>query len=447
MRHLKEWLGFAARRVRVPWQAPVAAGPITKAIQAPGSKSATNRALVLASLAAQTSRISGALESRDTSLMRQGLADLGVGFTVEPHPKYDALDRLRVNPPPAFSPGQDIDCGLSGTVMRFLPPVAALAAGSTRFHGDKQAEARPLDVLLLALQHLGAAIDHTTGLPFVLTSSGTLLGGEITIDSSASSQFLSGLLMIGARCDRGLTIRHVGNPVPSRPHVDMTLTMLQDRDVDAAETEPDVWRVEPGPIRPLDEIIEPDLTNLATFMAAVGVTGGRAAFAWPSATTQAGEQILATLQAFGITCTYHPGGDSTQSTVEVAGSGLTGADVDLREVSELTCVAAALAALATGPSRIRGVAHIRGHETDRLEALETELSGLGAAVQQTDDGLVIKPAPLTGRTFRTYADHRMAHAGALIGLVVPGMVLDDVACTTKTLPDFPGMWQQMLAGL
>lgn len=444
MRPLRDWFGFGARRERTPWPAPVAEAPITTAVQAPGSKSATNRALVLAALASGPSLISGALESRDTALMRQGLTALGTDIAVESHPRYDALDRLRITPPADFTPGRDIDCGLAGTVMRFLPPIAALAPGATRFHGDRQAEARPLITLLQALIDLGAHVDHPTGLPFVITSSGTLAGGEIVVDSSASSQFLSGLLMIGARCERGLTIRHIGNPVPSRPHVDMTLTMLQDRAVDAAETERDVWRVEPGPIAPLDEMIEPDLTNLATFMAAVGITGGRASFAWPSATTQAGEQILATLQAFGITCDFHPGA-STESNVEVSASALVGADVDLREVSELTCTAAALAAVATGPSRIRGVGHIRGHETDRLQALESELRALGAEVTQTDDGLIIEPAPLTGRTFRTYADHRMAHAGALIGLVVPGIVLDDVACTTKTLPDFPGMWRQMLA--
>lgn len=441
---MRELLRPGGQRHRIPWHAPVAPGPITTAVQAPGSKSATNRALVLAALATGPSRISGALESRDTSLMRAGLEGLGTEFTVEPHPRYDALDRLRVAPPPQFVAGSDIDCGLSGTVMRFLPPVAALAAGATRFHGDRQAEARPLGVLLQALIDLGGKVDHPTGLPFTIVSTGALEGGEVTVDSSSSSQFLSGLLMIGARCRRGLTIRHIGNPVPSRPHVDMTLTMLQDRNVDATESERDVWHVAPGTIRPLDETIEPDLTNQATFMAAVGVTGGRATFEWPSASTQAGEQILATLRAFGLTCTFHPGG-STESRVEVSASGLVGADVDLRDVSELTCTAAALAALATGPSRIRGVAHIRGHETDRLAALATELGALGAGVAQSDDGLIIEPAPLSGRAFRTYADHRMAHAGALIGLVVPGIVLDDVGCTTKTLPDFPGMWHRMLA--
>lgn len=423
----------------------MAPAPITRAVRTPGSKSATNRALVLASLADAPSFIGGALASRDTTLMLDALRGLGVETVVDPHPKFDTLDRLRISPPAEMTPGATIDCGLAGTVMRFVPPLACLAPGVTRFHGDRAAEGRPLEPLLKALVQLGATLDTTTGLPFSVSSKGRLSGGDITLDSSASSQFVSGLLMIGARCDTGLTLRHIGPPVPSRPHLNMTLTMLQDRGVDAAETQPDVWRVEPGPVSPLDEFIEPDLTNLATFMAAVGITGGHAVFPWPDATTQAGEQILAVLRSFGVTATYRHGASGTESTVEVHSDQIVGTDIDLHEVSEMTCTAAALAAVAAGPSRIRGVAHIRGHETDRIAALDGALTALGCAVTQADDGLMIEPGPLTGTVFHTHADHRLAHAAALIGLVTPGVILDDVSCTTKTLPDFVGMWEGMLA--
>ncbi|WP_245581215.1 3-phosphoshikimate 1-carboxyvinyltransferase [Propionicicella superfundia] len=443
---LLDWLSRRTGPVgAVPWTAPTASAPITRAVRTPGSKSATNRALVLAALADGPSLIGGALDSRDTSLMLDGLRTLGVETDVERHPRYDTLDRLRITPPPAFTGGGDVDCGLAGTVMRFVPPVAGLAAGTTRFHGDRAAESRPLEPLLRALGSLGVRIDPTLGLPFSLTSDGTLHGGQVEIDSSASSQFVSGLLMIGARCESGLTIRHVGAPVPSRPHLSMTLTMLQDRGVDAAETQPDVWRVEPGAVGAMDEWIEPDLTNLATFMAAVGITGGHAVFAWPDASTQPGEQILAALQAFGITAAYRHGASGAESTVAVSADRIVGADIDLHDVSELTCTAAALAAVATGPSRIRGVAHIRGHETDRLAALEEGLSGLGCAVAQTDDGLTIEPRRLRGGLFRTHADHRLAHAAALVGLVTHGVVLDDVACTSKTMPDFVALWEGMLS--
>jgi 3-phosphoshikimate 1-carboxyvinyltransferase len=442
---LFDWFGRrGGSRAVTPWLAPTASGPITRGVRTPGSKSATNRALVLAALADGPSLIGGALDSRDTSLMIDALRGLGVDISVDGHPRYDTLDRLRVTPPAVFTAGSDVDCGLAGTVMRFVPPLACLAAGTTRFRGDKAAESRPLEPLLGALVSLGADIDRLEGLPFSLTSSGSLAGGEVVLDASASSQFVSGLLLIGARCTAGLTIRHVGPPVPSRPHLAMTLTMLQDRGVDVAETEPDVWRVEPGRVAPMDEWIEPDLTNLATFMAAVGITHGRATFAWPDTTTQAGEQILAALRAFGITTTYQQGPSGATSTVTVSSDEIVGADIDLHDISELTCTAAALAAVASGPSRIRGVAHIRGHETDRLAALATGLGGLGCGVIETDDGLVVEPHPLTGDVFPTQGDHRLAHAAALVGLVTPGVVLDDVECTTKTLPDFVTLWESML---
>jgi 3-phosphoshikimate 1-carboxyvinyltransferase len=343
---------------------------------------------------------------------------------------------VEVFPPASFTPG-DIDAGLAGTVLRFLPPLAGLAVGRSTFFGDRALSNRPIQPLVDALIALGVRVEYPGSLPMHVVGTGGVPGGPVEVDASASSQFVSGLLLSAPRFDRGLDLRHVGPPVPSRPHIDMTVSMLRNRGVNVWEG-PDSWRVEPGPIAALDADIEPDLTNTAAFLAAGMVTGGSVAAAWPEEALQAGDRILEVLEAFGASVTRGV------NEVTVGAERLTGADVDLAEVSELTPVAAALAALASGPSRIRGVAHIRGHETDRLAALENELASLGCGVAQTEDGLVIEPAPLRGGVFATYADHRMAHTGAIIGLVVPGVELDDVSCTTKTIDDFPRLWEGLV---
>ena len=398
----------------------------------PGSKSATARGYVLAALADAPSVLTGVLDARDTRLMRAALAALGVGFT-ELGP-----DRVRVSPPAAFT-AADVEVGLAGTLMRFLPPIAALADGPSRFDGDPEARLRPVEPLLDGLAQAGVRIEHPRALPFTVHGSGQVPGGRVTIDSSGSSQFVSGLLLAGARIDDGLDLTHAGGTLPSRPHIGLTAAMLRDRGVRISVDEGDRWRVAPGPIAARDEAIEPDLINAATFLAAPLLLGGEVTTAWPRHTVQAAGTILEVLAALG--------GDVRHSgdTVTVSGTGVvTGADLDLSLASELTCVAAALLAVADAPGRIRGVAHVRGHETDRLAALETELNALGGRVEQTADGLRITPAPLRGGVFHTYADHRMAHAGALLGLAVPGVRLDDVTCTTKTLPDFPGLWASLV---
>ena len=414
-----------------PWDAPVAAGPIDATLSVPGSKSASARALVLAALADGPGEIHGLLDARDTRLMRAAIESLGAEVIDL------GRDAVRVEPPASFHAGRTIDCGLSGTVMRFVPPLAALADGTTDFVGDPAATDRPVAPLLAALGSLGAGIAGDA-IPFSVT--GPLSGGgPVQLDASGSSQFVSALLLVGSRVPGGLTVRHVGPPLPSRPHIEMTVTMLVARGVAVAEPDPCTWIVHAGPIRASVDRIEPDLTNAASLAAAALVTGGRVRTAWPESSTQAGDALLGILRAFGAVVRRHGG------MVEVSGErGLRGAEVDLHAVSEITCVAAALAALAPSPSRIGGVGHIRGHETDRLAALRTGLGGLGAAVIETTDGLAIDPAPLHGGAFATHADHRLAHAGALLGLAVPGVRLDDVACTTKTLPDFPRLWTELL---
>jgi 3-phosphoshikimate 1-carboxyvinyltransferase len=420
---------------RVTWSAPLAQRPVHGVVSVPGSKSVTNRALLLAALSGGPASVSGAPASRDTALMVGALRALGVPIEADgEHVTIGAHDGLRG--------GGTVDCGLAGTVMRFVPPAAALADGPVAFDGDERARERPLATVLDALRALGARVDGDS-LPFTLHGTGGLPGGDVVIDASASSQFVSGLLLSGARYDKGVTVHHrdiTGKPVPSLPHIEMTVAMLREAGVEVDDGEPNTWRVAPGPVRARDWAVEPDLSNAAVFLAAAAITGGRVTVAgWPGASTQPGTEILAVLAEAG--CTVEPGAAGMAVTGPDA---LRGVDVDLHDASELTPTVAAVAALATGPSRIRGVAHIRGHETDRIAALAAEINGLGGDVVETPDGLEIRPVALHGGPWRAYADHRMATAGALIGLVVPGVEIDDVECTAKTIPDFPGRWAGLL---
>ncbi|GLW26872.1 3-phosphoshikimate 1-carboxyvinyltransferase 1 [Microbispora amethystogenes] len=416
------------------WPAPVAAGPVRATVRLPGSKSVTNRALVLAALADAPGTVRLALRSRDADLMAAALRALGAEMT----PSNESADSVdwSVTPRPVRG-GVSIDAGLAGTVMRFVPPVAALAGGPVFFDGDPHARKRPMGPILGALRALGASVDNDA-LPFTIR--GPISGGEVVLDASVSSQMVSGLLLAGARFEKGVTVRHDGPPVPSMPHIEMTVQMLRRAGVEVDDTETDVWRVQAGPIRAGDVTVEPDLSNAAPFLAAALVTGGAVVVPdWPEETTQGGDALRGLLAEMGARVERVPEG------LRVTGTGsLRGIDADLRDVSELTPTIAALAALADGPSRIRGVAHIRGHETDRIAALATEINRLGGDARETDDGLEIRPRPLTGGVFRSYADHRMATAGAVVGLVVPGVEVEDIATTAKTLPEFPRMWAAML---
>ncbi|GAA3634651.1 3-phosphoshikimate 1-carboxyvinyltransferase [Lentzea roselyniae] len=397
----------------------------------PGSKSITNRVLVLAALADGPSAVHAPLRSRDTVLMAAALSSLGVGFADREDGGWD------VTPAPLRGPA-DVDCGLAGTVMRFLPPAAAIAEGEIRFDGDPHARKRPMSTVLGALRSLGADVEGDA-LPFTLRGTGSLAGGEVTIDASGSSQFVSGLLLSGARYDKGVTVRHDGKPVPSLPHIDMTVETLRSAGV-RVETEANLWHVEPGPIAARTWHVEPDLSNATVFLAAAAVTGGEVTVPhWPARTTQAGDAVRDILQRMGCSVELSDEGLTVRGPAK-----LSGLDIDLHDESELTPTVAALAALAEGRTVIRGVAHIRGHETDRIAALVNEINALGGNASETEDGLIIEPAPLHGGVWQAYADHRMATAGAIVGLVVPGVSVDDIGSTTKTIPDFPGMWNAML---
>jgi 3-phosphoshikimate 1-carboxyvinyltransferase len=422
------------------WPAPSAQGPVDATVALPGSKSLTNRYLVLAALASQPSRLRAPLRSRDTLLMAQALAALGARVEDVPGSSPFGDDWL-ITPGPVTG-GAKVDCGLAGTIMRFLPPVAALAGGPVDFDGDERARERPMGPVLTALRHLGVEVDDggRGGLPFTVRGTGRVRGGSLDIDATASSQFVSGLLLAGARYDAGLTVRHVGGPIPSQPHLVMTVEALRDVGVVVDDAVPDSWRVEPGDIGALDIQVEPDLSNAAPFLAAAAVTGGRVTVpGWPQWTTQAGDAMRDLLDQMGAEVSLERDGLTVRGTGE-----LYGIEADLRDAGELTPTVAALAALAESPSRLCGVAHLRGHETDRLAALATELNALGGDVTETEDGLVIRPRRLHGGTFATYEDHRLATAGALVGLRVPGVQVENVETTAKTLPGFTGLWQRML---
>jgi 3-phosphoshikimate 1-carboxyvinyltransferase len=413
------------------WSAPAADGPVDAAVALPGSKSMTNRALILAALADEPSTIRRPLRSRDTLLMAGALRALGV-----------AVDEVeagawRVTPGELRGPAT-LDVGLAGTVMRFVPPIAALASGEVSFDGDPHARKRPMGPILAALRALGVEVEGDA-LPFTVHGTGAVPGGSVTIDASGSSQFVSGLLLAGPRYGKGIEIRHEGPPVPSAAHLTMTMRMLADAGA-SAEAGPDVWRVHPGGLRGGEVDIEPDLSNAAPFLGAALVTGGRVTVRdWPAETTQPGDSLRHLLADMGGSAEYADG------DLTVRGSGtIHGIDVDLGDVNELTCVIAALAALADGPSRLRGIAHMRGHETDRLAALTKEINGLGGDVRELPDGLEIRPRPLRGGVFHTYDDHRMVMAGAVLGLAVPGVEVENLPTVGKTLPEFGELWTEML---
>lgn len=417
-----------------PWVAPSAPGPIFARVAVPSSKSEMNRALILAAQATGRSVIGRPLRSRDTELMAGALTALGT------HVDTTSDEAWTVDPAPLAGPST-IDCGLAGTVMRFIPPLAATAAGRITLDGDEAARRRPMGTILDALRTLGA---HITGnsLPFEIHGTGSLLGGEVTIDASASSQFVSGLLLAAPSFRDGVTVRHRGAPVPSSPHIEMTISTLRRVGVAVDDSSTDTWRVAPGPVAPWVWPIEPDLSNATVFLAAAAVTGGSVTIpGWPASTTQAGDAFRDIAAQFGCRVELSAAGLTVAGT-EV----LRGIDIDLHDVGELTPTVTAMALFADGPSHLRGIGHLRGHETDRLAALAADVAALGGSVRADDDALHITPAPLHGGTWRAYADHRMATAGAIIGLRVPDVAIDDIACTAKTMPDFAADWRSLVSG-
>ena len=424
------------------WPAPFrGANPVSATITIPGSKSATNRALILAALAESPSTLRKPLHSRDSALMIAGLKAIGCG--IEELSNGD----LVITPGKFFGPAS-VDVGNAGTVMRFLPPVAALANGLVHFDGDPRSHERPLGPVIQALENLGVSIEHGSrySLPLTINGSGKLKGGELEIDASSSSQFISALLLIGPATEVGITVRHVGKSLPSAPHIDMTIQMLREfgATVEVADLASGInqWKVLPGKLTGLDLTIEPDLSNAAPFMSAAMICGGEVTIQdWPKSTTQPGDQLRKIFTDMGAKVEFVSNG------LKISGTGsIHGIDVDLHDVGELTPSIAAVAALADTPSSLRGIGHLRLHETDRLAALAAEINALGGDVDEEETALHISPVPLHGGVFHSYEDHRLATAGAMIGLAVPGIEVENIATTQKTLPDFPGAWAALLSG-
>ncbi|MDQ5861099.1 MAG: 3-phosphoshikimate 1-carboxyvinyltransferase [Actinomycetota bacterium] len=427
------------------WPAPFANRPINATVTVPGSKSLTNRFLVLAALADGPSRLRAPLHSRDSALMIDALRQLGANITEVPGDGAFGPD-LEVTPLSREAPPSrtHIDCGLAGTVMRFVPPLAALRNGVSVFDGDPHARKRPMGTIIEALKALGVALTADDGgtpssLPFTVEGTGEVRGGHLVIDASASSQFVSALLLVGARFTDGLHLEHVGKPVPSLDHINMTVAVLRGVGVSVDDSVPNHWVVDPGHIRAFDQRIEQDLSNAGPFLAAALASGGTVRIPdWPTGTTQVGDLWRSILADMGAEVSLADGVLTVTGGAEIKGA-------DFAETSELAPTVAALCALASGPSRLSGIAHLRGHETDRLAALVTEINRLGGDAEETSDGLVIRPAKLHAGVVHSYADHRMATAGAILGLAVPGVEVQDIGTTAKTMPEFPQMWADMLA--
>ena len=423
------------------WRAPYrGVQPISTTIEIPGSKSATNRALILAALASSPSTLRKPLHSRDSSLMVAGLRALGTEISEAPN------GDLTINPKRFIGPAK-VDVGNAGTVMRFLPPVAALATGEISFDGDPRSHERPLGPIIAALENLGVQIEHggRYSLPLQINGNGELIGGEIDIDASTSSQFISALLLVAPSTKKGITVRHVGKHLPSQPHIDMTIQMLKQFGAQVVVSKSSEgfpqWQVSPCELKGVDLIIEPDLSNAAPFMAAAMICGGEVTIKnWPKETAQPGDQLREIFTKMGAQISFEG------SDLKVSGTGeINGIDIDLHDVGELTPSIAAVAALAKTPTSLRNIAHLRLHETDRLAALATEINALGGDVDEEESALHISPTPLHAGIFHTYEDHRLATAGAMLGLVIQGIDVENIETTKKTLPDFAGQWSRLVS--
>ncbi len=421
------------------WAAPHTSSPIIGTVAVPGSKSINNRALILAALSERPSTLTNVLVARDSLLMIDALRSLGIGID-----QFDETT-FKVTPLPLVGPAS-INCGLSGTMMRFVPPLAALALGDCEFDGDLGARKRPIETTITALRKLGASVSDggRRSLPFTIHGTGHMRGGSIKLDASGSSQFVSGLLLSGAHFDEGLTVRHSGERMPSVPHLEMTVAMLRAAgarvNANMSDSNDATWSVAAGPINLGDFAIEPDLSNAAAFLAAAMLTGGQVTISgWPSQTTQAGDYIRGIFTRMGAECELNAAGLTVTGPQRVAGI-----DVDMGNIGELTPTVAAVALLADSPSRLHGIGHLRGHETDRLAALVTEITRLGGSARETDDGIEIEPRPLTPTLVRTYEDHRMATFGAIVGLAVPGVEVRDIEATSKTMANFAQLWTDLV---
>ncbi|MFH1923429.1 MAG: 3-phosphoshikimate 1-carboxyvinyltransferase [Planctomycetota bacterium] len=405
-------------------------GPLSGSIRPPGSKSITNRALVCAALADGESVLTGALDSEDTRVMIDALGQLGltVGHDANAH-------TIRVLGSAGRLPAAEADLYVanSGTTLRFLTAMVALAHGVYRLDGTPRMRQRPIGDLLDALRQLGADVESQSpgGCPPVVVRAGGLPGGRATVAGSISSQFLSGLLM-AAPCAAGPVELVVEGPLVSKPYVEMTLAVMSAFGVQVEVENLQHFLVPAGrPYQARRYEIEPDASAASYFFAAAAVTGGEVTVEGLTRGSLQGDVAFCDcLAQMGCEVRY-----GVQS-ITVVGKALRGIDVDMNPISDTVQTLSAVALFADGPTTITGVAHIRHKETDRIRAMATELRKLGAQVDERPDGLKIVPGSLRSAQLDTYDDHRMAMSLAVVGLALPGVVIRDPGCTAKTYPRF-----------
>lgn len=427
-----------------PWPAPQSPRILNASLSLPGSKSLTNRELVLASLADGPAVLRGGLVARDTELMMDALEALG-GAIIR---HGDTWSVTPINFGQISDGPVTIQCGLAGTVMRFVPPLVLLGFQPVTFDGDERARQRPMSPVIDALRQLGARVDDDDrgALPFTVYPGGLPTSAHtVQIDASQSSQFVSALLLVAPRLQAPLTIEHTGSSLPSLPHIDMTIDCLRRRGVSVEIERGTRWTIEPQPIDAEDTTIEPDLSNAAPFLAAALVAGGQVTVTdWPATTTQVGGLLPGFLTEFGAVVERDGDTLSVEGPRIGPGVGLQPVSMDLSAAGELAPTLVSLSLFSTGTSRFSGIGHLRGHETDRLKALVDNITALGGVATETSDGIIVTPAPLRGGPWRAFGDHRMATSGALVGLGVAGVEVDDIAQTDKTLPEFLALWASLL---
>jgi len=414
-------------------------GPLDARVRVPGSKSITNRVAVCALLAQGRSRLSGALESDDTRVMRAGIAALGAGVKVRGDEwSIDGTGGALT------TPAAPLDVGNSGTTARFLTAVATLAPDPTVIDGNARMRERPISDLVHTLNTLGARIEilGKNGCPPVRTHGGGLEGGNAEIDARRSSQFVSAVLLAAPYARRDIRLTFKAETLVSRPYIELTLEVMRAFGAEAGWQNDNNLYVRAGlPYRGRDYTVEPDASAAAYPFAAAAIAGGRVRVeGFPPASIQADLALLDVLTSMGCRVSRDANG------IEVARSPdqpLAPVDVDMNAMPDAVLALAVVALFAEGTSRIRNVANLRIKESDRLLALETELRRLGARATATSDSLEIEPQPLHGATIATYDDHRMAMAFALTGLRVPGVEIKDPQCVTKTWPNYFAMLEQL----
>ena len=410
-----------------PLVIPRLPGPVDVTWAVPGSKSITNRALVLAALADGETRLTGALESDDTRHMRAALTRMGIEIADAPGGTLVVRGgRARLH-----APDGPLFVGNSGTTVRFLAAVAALVDGEVTLVGDDAMAKRPIHVLVDALRALGADVTCPTGCPPLTIRGGRLRGGRVRMRGDQSSQYFSALLMAGGFADADLDVEIEGSLV-SRPYVDITRRMIADFGGDVAET-PAGFHVRAGrTLRGRDYAIEPDASSASYPFALAAALGGAVVVPGLGRDAQQGDYAFTTiLEQAGAIVTR----GETFTRVERLGA-LRGVDVDMHHISDTVMTLAAIAPLASGATRIRNVANIRIKETDRLAATVIELRRLGQQVTHGADWLAIEPAPVTPAMVHCYDDHRIAMSFAILGAAAGGVTIEDPACVSKTYPGF-----------